>query len=149
MLTSVDLAFGSGHASAHLDISRSAPPPSTRRLGLLALALVVPVALILASAAMAGIGMHAFDLGQYPRVVRQGGVVVLITGPVVALALLALGGLRGSVDHADGRWHGHLSLQLASWGMVAAVLGCLVLAVFVGHLAADGYACANGVRSAC
>jgi heme/copper-type cytochrome/quinol oxidase subunit 2 len=149
MLTTLDLSAGGGHASAHLDISRSAPATSSHRLGLVALALVMPVVLLLGSAALAGIGVPGFDLSQYPRFVRQAGIVALIAIPVVALALLALAGLRMSVDHSDGRWHGRVSLQLAAWGMVAALLGFLVLAVFVGHLAADGFACATGVRSAC
>jgi hypothetical protein len=149
MLTTLDLSVGGGHASAHLDISRADQATSSRRLSVVALALVMPVALLLGSAALAGIGVPGFDLSQSPRFVRQWGIVALLASPVVALALLALAGLRMSVEHTDGRWHGRVSLQLAAWGMVAAVLGFLVLAVFVSHLAADGFACANGVRSAC
>jgi hypothetical protein len=148
MLTTLDLSVGGGHASAHLDISRSAPFRS-RRLSLVALILVAPIALLLARAALASIGVHGFDLIQFPTLVRQWGTAALIGCPVVALALLAVAGLRISVDHTDGRWHARVTLQLARLGMVAAVLGLLVLVVFVGHLVADGYACLNGVRRAC
>ena len=63
--------------------------------------------------------------------------------------LLAVTRVRFSVGRADGGWHGRVSMQLAPWELVAAVLGLLVLGIFAAHLLADGYACANGVKTAC
>jgi hypothetical protein len=146
MLTTLEASVARGRASVHLDVSRSAAAHSSRRLGLAALAMVVPVAVLLRYAALASAtGLHDLDLGPVRPWVPAAIVLCSLGGCV----LLAVTRVRFSVGRADGGWHGRVSMQLAPWELVAAVLGLLVLGIFAAHLLADGYACANGVKTAC
>jgi heme/copper-type cytochrome/quinol oxidase subunit 2 len=145
-----DLTIGGRHATAHLDIRNSSPATSHRRLGAVALTLVAPaVALLVSAAVMSVSGQAGVELSnRVAAVLPVAGVSVLVL-LVLAMVLLATARLRVKVERHDGAWHGHIRLELARGELVAAVLGLSLIAVFVAHLLADGYACLNGVRRAC
>ncbi len=146
MVTSLEASVARGRASIHLEVSRSPASRSSRRLGLAAMALVVPAAVVLGYAALASaIGLRDLDLGPARPWLYTGISVLCVAG----CALVAVARLRFSAGRGDGGWHGRVSVQLAPWELVAALIGLALLAIFAAHLVADGYACVNGVRSAC
>ncbi len=149
-MTTFDLTIGGRHATAHLDIRSSSPATSHRHLGAVALTLVAPaVALLVSAAVMSVSGQAGFELGsRVPAVLSVAGIIVLAL-LVLAMVLLAVARLRVNIERHDGALHGHIRVELARGELVAAVLGLSLLAVFVGHLLADGYACLNGIRRAC
>jgi hypothetical protein len=150
MLTAFDVTVSRSRASVHFDISRSNPSPSSRHLGVVALALIAPIFLLPASAALAiATGNAGFDLLSRFAVVPSIAVAILLVCPLIAMVLLAAARLRVKVQHDHGAWHGHVSLELAKGELAAAIVGLSLIAVFVAHLFADGYACLNGMRRAC
>jgi heme/copper-type cytochrome/quinol oxidase subunit 2 len=150
VLTTFDLTIGGRHATAHLDIRNSSPAISHRRLGSVALTLIAPaVALLVSTAVMSVSGQAGFELGNRVAVILPVAGVIVLALLVLAMVLLAAARLRVNVERHDGAWRGHIRLELARGELVAAVLGLSLIAVFVGHLLADGYACLNGVRRAC
>jgi heme/copper-type cytochrome/quinol oxidase subunit 2 len=150
VLTTFDLTIGGRHATAHLDIRNSSPATSHRRLGAVALTLVAPaVALLVSTAVMSVSGQAGFELSNRVAVILPVAGVIVLALLVLAMVLLAAARLRVNVERHDGAWRGHIRLELARGELVAAVLGLSLIAVFVGHLLADGYACLNGVRRAC
>jgi hypothetical protein len=54
-------------------------------------------------------------------------------------------GMRRDVDEVEGM----LALEVAPLHLAVVVVAVIVGGLFAGHLAADSYACLNGVRSAC
>jgi heme/copper-type cytochrome/quinol oxidase subunit 2 len=149
MLTTFDLTIGGRHAAAHLDIRNSSPATSHRHLGAVALTLVAPAVVLLVTAAVMSVrGQAGFELSSRVAVIRPVAGIVLAL-PVLAMVLLAAVRLRVNVERHDGAWHGHMRLELARGELIAAILGLSLIAVFAGHLFADGYACLNGIRRAC
>ncbi len=143
MVTSLEASVARGRASVRLEVSRSVAAGGSRRLGLTALALIVPAAAVLGFGAVRNAaGLRALDLG-FALVAAIG--LLCIGG----CALLAVTCLRFSGGHDDGGWRGRVSIQLATWELIAALIGLVVVGVFAGHLLADWYGCVNGVRSAC
>jgi hypothetical protein len=150
MLTTFDLTVGSGHASVHLDVSRSTPQSTHRHVGLMALALVAPVCVLLASAAIASAtGKADLDILTRIEVIPPVAVGVALVCPLLAMVLLAAARVRVIVERRDGAWHGRVSLHLARGELAAALVGLSLITLFVAHLFADGYACLNGIRRAC
>ena len=150
MLTTFDLTISGGHAAAHLDIRNSSPATSHRRLGAVALILVAPAVALLVSAAVISLsGQAGFEISDRVAPVLPVAGVIVLALLVLAMVLLAVARLRVNIERHDGAWHGHINVELAKGELVAAVLGLSLIAVFVGHLLADGYACLNGMRRAC
>ena len=110
MVTSLEASVARGRASIHLEVSRSPASRSSRRLGLAAMALVVPAAVILGYAALASaIGLRDLDLGPARPWLFTGISVLCVAG----CALVAVARLRFSAGRGDGGWHGRVSVQLA------------------------------------
>jgi heme/copper-type cytochrome/quinol oxidase subunit 2 len=150
VLTTFDFTIGGRHATAHLDIRSSLPATSHRRLGAVALTLVAPaVALLVTAAVMTLSGQAGFELSKRMAAVLPVAGVIVLALLVLAMVLLAVARLRVNLERHDGAWHGHIRLELTRGELVAAVLGLSLIAIFVGHLLADGYACLNGMRRAC
>jgi hypothetical protein len=150
MVTTFDLTVSGRHATAHLDVRSSPPAPSHRRLGAVALTLVAPAVVLLASAALTSVTGHAgFDLSSRVAVISPVAVAIVLALPMLAMVLLAAARLRVGVEHHEGAWHGRFRLELARGELAAAILRLSLIAVFVGHLFSNGYACLNGIRRAC
>jgi len=148
--TTFELSVGGGHASAHLDLSRSPSQASRRALGIVALALVLPVLALLMSAALAdATGNPSLSISRSDLLPEPLGLGLVVALPVAALALLAAARVRIAVGRAETGWSARVDVELAPVELTAALIGLLLLTFFVGHLIADGYACANGIRRAC
>ena len=138
------------HATAHLDIRKSSRATSHQRLGAVTLTLVAPAVALLVSAAIVSVsGQAGFELSKRVAAVLPVIGVGALALLVLAMVLLAIARLRVNVERHEGAWHGRVRLELARGELVAAVVGLSLIAVFVAHLFADGYACLNGIRRAC
>jgi hypothetical protein len=73
----------------------------------------------------------------------------LFVGLPVAFALNAWTITRLGVRRHRGRLEGLIALEVAPLQRAVVVVALAMAVLFVGHLAADSYACMNGVRSAC
>jgi hypothetical protein len=146
MVTCLEASVARGRAAVHLEFSRSVTPRASRRLGLTALALVVPAAVVLAYGALgSATGRRDINLGfAQPWLLAAIGFLC-----AAGCVLLAVTRLRFSAGRNEGGWRGRVSVQLAPWELIAALIGLAVLVVFTGHLVADWFACVNSVRSAC
>ena len=77
------------------------------------------------------------------------GTVSLFIGIPVAIAMNAWRITRLGLRRQGGALDGLIALEVAPLHLAVVVIGLLVGGLFVAHLAADSYACMNGVRSAC
>ena len=75
--------------------------------------------------------------------------ISLLIGLPVAFALNAWTITRLGVRRRAGAVEGLVALELAPLQLAVVLIALAVAALFVAHLAADSYACLNGVRSAC
>ena len=150
MVTTFDVTVSGSHATAHLDVRRSPGAPSHRYLGAVLLTLTAPSVVLLTSAALSSMTGHAgFDLLNRVAVIPRVAVALVLVCPLIAVVVLAAARLRVVVERSEGAWHGRIRVELTKGEIAAAVLGLSLIAVFGGHLFADGYACLNGVRRAC
>ncbi len=114
------------------------------------LLLITPFTALLAAGALHGLGIAApFDwIGSSPPAILAASVSLFVGIPVAFVInlwrIVRLGLRRGS-----GTLEGLLALEFAPLHLVVVVAALLIGGLFVGHLAADSYACLNGVRSAC
>jgi hypothetical protein len=151
MLTTLEFSFGSGHAGARLDVSRERPPSAGRRLGVVTLLLVMPILLLIVGQAVGSItGWYSLD-----HVMNSAGapwvtiLAVATLSALVALGILLAARLRLAASHVDSSWRLAVTLRLTAVETLALGIAAGLLALFVVHLLADGFACARGVTSAC
>ena len=144
------MAVGEGRAGASLgfDRVRGEPAPGQSWLPLLAAILTLPFTVALAAAAISNAVRSAGDAGPHGAGPLRLGLVIAF-GPVAALLLFAIARIRVHFGHQDGRWVGRISARLNGWELAVLLVALAVVAVFFGHLVADSWACANGLRSAC
>lgn len=96
----------------------------------------------------AGIGAP-YDLISGSPVTILAATLSLFVGIPVAIAVNLWRIARVGVHRGSGALDGLVALEIAPLHVVVVVTALLVGALFVGHLAADSYACWNGVRTAC
>jgi hypothetical protein len=148
MLTTLALSIGNGRAGAHLDVSKAAPGRTGPRLGLLAVLLVLPVALLIGVQAVGSItGWYSLDtLGAaWVDALTAASLCALI-----AVGLVVIARLRVSIARPGRRaWSALVTLDLGVLEALALTIGVVLIALFAVHLVADGLACANGVTRAC
>ena len=151
MVAQFQMALGQGRAEAHLTLDRSPDArqhPQRWLLPVTAL-LTLPFALALALAAVSSL-THTFRTHGVLYWLTSGHAGLLLAcGPPLALLILVAARVRLHGSRAGGRWIGRVEARLERWEIVTALLAVAVAGVFFGHLAADAWACANGVRSAC
>lgn len=75
--------------------------------------------------------------------------VSLFVGIPVAFVINLWRIVRVGLRRENGELEGLLALEFAPLHLAVVVAALAIGALFVGHLAADSYACWNGVRSAC
>jgi hypothetical protein len=150
MRAEFEVALGQGRAGASLAFDRAHGEPVAGQPWLPALAalLTLPFTVALAAVAISNAvgspgvsgphGAGALGLGR-----------VIAFGPVAALLLFAIARIRVHAGRQDGRWVGRVSARLNAWELTLSLIALAVVAVFFGHLVADSWACANGVKSAC
>ena len=150
MRAEFEVALGQGRARASLGFERAhgEPVPGQPWLPALAAILTLPFAVALAAVAISNaVGSGAGPGSHGPGAL--GLVRVIAFGPVAALLLFAIARIRVHAGRQDGRWVGRVSARLSAWELAVSLIALAVVAVFFGHLVADSWACANGVRSAC
>lgn len=117
---------------------------------LMGLVFLLPFAALVVAAALNPLGWPApFQwIGSSTPAILAASVSVFVGIPVafvVNLWRIARVGLR----RAPGALEGLLALEFAPLHLAVVVVALVMGGLFVGHLAADSYACLNGIRSAC
>jgi hypothetical protein len=128
------------------------PPRGRARTwaGILGLACIAPFFVLLAATLLRGIGFtepYAW-LSSSPAAILAATVSLFIGIPVaIAVNLWRIG--RVGLRRRDGELEGLVAVEFAPLHLVVVLTALFIGGLFVGHLAADSYACLNGVRSAC
>ena len=119
-------------------------------IGVLGVILVAPFAVLLTAAALhtAGVSQPFEWIGSSP-VAIMAGTISLVIGLPVAFVLNVWPITRAGLRRHAGELEGLVALELAPLHLTVVVLAVVFGGLFVGHLAADAYACLNGVHSAC
>lgn len=151
MLTQLHLSFGAGRAGIHCDVARDRDHPGSRRLGLLAFLLTLPIVLLLGAQVIGSISGR-YSLDRLMNAPGQPWLAVLSAATLstlLALALLAAARLRMAAARADGTWTLAVSMRVTILEATVLAIGLALVLLFVAHLFADDLACARGVREAC
>lgn len=117
---------------------------------LLGLVLLLPFIALVVAAALNGLGWHMplQWIGSSTAAILAASVSLFVGIPVafvVNLWRIVRFGLRNE----PGALEGLLALEFAPLHLIVVLAALAIGGLFVGHLAADSYACVNGVRSAC
>ena len=151
MVTELEISLGGGHATVNLDLSWRQSATAGRRVGLLALLLATPMALLL-GAQVVGAVTGRYNLDQLLGAPRGPWVYLLAGGTmavVLALIVVLVTQLRVAVGSQEGVRRFAVTLRLTALEALSVVLAGGFVALFVVHLVADGLACARGVVQAC
>jgi len=119
-------------------------------VGLLGLLLIAPVVILFASALMRTAGItNAYDWLANSNAAILAATVSLFVGIPIALISSAWRITRLGMRRHAGRLEGLMAVEMAPLHLAVVGIALLCGGLFLGHLAADAYACMNGVRSAC
>ncbi len=112
--------------------------------------LIVPFVALIAAALLRTLGDGAaYQWIASSNVAIVAATISLFIGIPVAFVTNLLPITRLGVRGQANRLEGLFALEVAPLHLVVAVAALLMAVLFVGHLAADSYACWNGMRSAC
>jgi hypothetical protein len=118
--------------------------------GLLGLVLITPFVALLAASALHNLGVNApYSLFAGSPAAILAGSLSLFIGIPVAIAMNLWRITRVGWRNRAGTVDGLLALEVAPLHLFVLVVALAVGGAFVAHLAADSYACLNGVSSAC
>ena len=130
--------------------ARSNPHAARTWTALFGLVLLLPFTALLVATSLHGVGVNApfqWIGSSTPAIVAA--AVSLFIGIPVALVVNLWRIVRLGIRRGQGELEGLLALEFAPLHLVVVLVAVVVGSLFVGHLAADSYACLNGVRSAC
>ena len=128
------------------------PPKGRARtwVGLLGLVCIAPFVALLAATLLRAIGVgEPYEWLAGSSVAILAATVSLFIGIPVAIAANLWRVARFGVQRRAGALEGLVAFELAPLHLIVLLTAVVIAALFVGHLAADSYACFNGVRSAC
>lgn len=130
--------------------ARSQPSRARAWTALFGLVLILPFTALLVAALLNGIGLQAPMqwIGSNTAAIVAASVSLFVGIPV-AFVINLWRIVRLGLRREPGEVEGLLALEFAPLHLVVVVAATVIAALFVGHLAADSYACLNGVRSAC
>jgi hypothetical protein len=112
--------------------------------------LILPFAALLVANALSRFGVQApFHWIGSSTVAIVAASLSLFVGIPVAFVINLWRIVRLGVRRRQGELDGMLALEFAPLQLAVVVAAVVIGGLFVGHLAADSYACLNGVRSAC
>lgn len=119
--------------------------------GVAGLVLIAPFILLIAATLLAqGIGIQGpYQLFATSPVAILAATISLFIGLPVAFVLNVWPITRLGLRRQGGWFEGLLALEVAPLQLAVVLLSLVVGMFFVGHLAADSYACVTGVHSAC
>lgn len=117
---------------------------------LIGIVLLLPFTALVVAAALHGVGVEAPMqwIGSSSIAIIAASVSLFVGIPVAFVLNLWLI-VRIGLRREPGEIEGLLALEFAPLHLVVVAVALVIGALFVGHLAADSYACLNGVRSAC
>jgi hypothetical protein len=118
--------------------------------GIVGLLLIAPFVALLLASVLHNLGVDApYSWLAGSSVTILAGTISLFIGIPVAIAMNVWRITRvGWRRHADAL-EGLVALEVAPLHLLVVLVAVLVGGLFVAHLAADSYACLNGVRTAC
>src|SRR5436190_75869 len=126
------------------------PLPRTRPRtwsGLVGLALIAPFVFLLTASVLHNLGFDApYSWLSGSNVAILAGTISLFVGIPVAIAMNVWRITRLGLKRQSGRLDGLIALEVAPLHIAVVVVALAVGGLFVAHLAADSYACINGVR---
>lgn len=118
--------------------------------GIAGAALVAPFALLVGAALLRALGLDApYGWISSAPVAILAASVSLFIGLPVAFAINIWPITRLGLSRRAGELEGVMALEVAPLQLGVVLVALLVGGLFAAHLAADSYACLNGVRSAC
>ena len=119
-------------------------------IGLFGLVCIAPFVALLAATLLRALGIRAlYAWLSASEVAIMAATVSLFIGLPVAFAINLWRIGRVGLKRRDGALEGLVALEFAPLNLIVVVAAVIVGGLFLGHLAADSYACLNGVRSAC
>jgi len=118
--------------------------------GIVGLVLIVPFIALLATSVLhnAGVNGPYSWLSSSPPAILAG-TISLFIGIPVAIAMNLWRITRVGWRRREGSMDGLIALEVAPLHLLVVLAALIVGGAFVAHLAADSFACLNGVRSAC
>lgn len=117
---------------------------------LLGLILIIPFAALIVAAFLNSMGIRApFEWIGTSSAAIIAASISLFVGVPVAFAVNLWRILRVGARRHPGGLEGLLALEFAPLHLIVVAVAAVVAGLFVGHVAADSYACLNGVRTAC
>lgn len=117
---------------------------------LLGLVCIAPFIALLAATLLRGAGISApYDSLSASSIAILAATVSLFVGIPVAIAINLWRIGRAGMRRTQGALEGLVALEFAPLHLIVVFTALVVGGLFVGHLAADSYACLNGVHSAC
>lgn len=123
---------------------------ATTWVGLVGLVCIAPFIVLLAATLLRAVGLAApyqWLAGSSTAIVAA--TISLFVGIPVAVVMNLWRIARVGVHRRTGALDGLIALEVAPLHLIVVLTAVAIGALFVGHLAADSYACLNGVRSAC
>ena len=118
--------------------------------GVVGLVLIAPFVALLSASVLHNLGVSApYDWLSTSSVAILAGTISLFIGIPVAIAMNLWRITRVGWRTQPGALDGLLALEVAPLHLFVLVVALVFGGAFVAHLAADSYACLNGVRSAC
>ena len=118
--------------------------------GIVGLVLIVPFLALLAASVLHNAGVNApYSWLSSSSAAIIAGTISLFIGIPVAIAMNLWRITRVGWRRREGSMDGLIALEVAPLHLVVVAAALIVGGAFVAHLAADSYACLNGVRSAC
>ena len=118
--------------------------------GIVGLVLLAPFIALAAAALLRTVGIaqpYEWLAGSPAAIIAA--TISLFVGIPVAIAMNLWRIARLGLKHERGALDGLLALEFAPLHLVVVLAALAIGGAFVAHLAADSYACLNGVRSAC
>jgi hypothetical protein len=124
--------------------------PARTWSGIVGLLLIAPFVTLLVASLLHNIGIgapYSWLAGSSAAILA--GTISLFIGIPVAIAMNIWRITRVGWRRHAGALEGLIALEVAPLHLLVVFVAVLVGGLFVAHLAADSYACLNGVRSAC
>lgn len=130
--------------------TRSKVAPARTWTAVLGLVLLLPFIAIIAAGLLHRLGLESPMqwIGSSSAAIIAASVSLFVGIPV-AFVINLWRIVRVGLRHEEGELEGLLALEFAPLHLAVVTAALVIGALFVGHLAADSYACWKGVRSAC
>jgi hypothetical protein len=118
--------------------------------GLLGLACISPFVALIAATLLKSAGLNTpYVWLSTSSIAILAATISLFFGIPIAIAVNLWRIGRAGLHRRDGGLEGLVALEFAPLHLLVVLIALVIGVAFVGHLAADSYACFNGVHTAC